>query len=70
MYDAAGEVAGMRITSSSMCKPVDEYYQFYKRAMLFTPKLEGFRLELAPSVKPEDVRIVKSDTTSFSYSCN
>jgi hypothetical protein len=70
MYDAKGVVSGMRITSSSACKPVDEYYQFFKRSMLFSPRLEGLWLELAPSVKPEDVRIVKSDITNFSYSCN
>ncbi len=69
MYDASGAISGMRITKSSECKPVDEYYQMFKRSMLFSPKLEDIRIELAPSVKPEDVHIIKSDSTSFSFNC-
>jgi hypothetical protein len=69
LYSATGDVTGIRITKSSACKPVDEYYQYFKRSMMFSPKLEGMRVELAPNVKPEDVRIIRSDTTNFNFSC-
>jgi hypothetical protein len=69
MYDANGAVSGMRITQSSECKPVDEYYQMFKRSMLFSPKLEDIRIEMADGVKPEDIRIIKSDSTNFSFNC-
>lgn len=69
LYDSNGAIVGMRIVKSSTCKPVDEYYQIFKRATLFNPKLTDTHVELAPSVKPEDVRIVKSDSTSFTVHC-
>jgi hypothetical protein len=69
LYDVNGSVSGMRITRSSDCKPVDEYYQMFKRSMLFSPKLEDIRVELAEGVKPQDIRIIKSDSTNFSFNC-
>jgi hypothetical protein len=69
LYDVSGTVSGMRITRSSDCKPVDEYYQMFKRSMLFSPKLEDIRVELAEGVKPQDIRIIKSDSTNFSFNC-
>jgi hypothetical protein len=69
LYDAAGSVTGMRITQSSSCKPVDEYYQMFKRSMLFSPKLENIRVELAEGIKTDDVRIIRSDSTSFNFTC-
>jgi hypothetical protein len=70
IYAANGDVIGMRITQSSTCKPIDEVYQIFKRSMIFTPRLEGMHVELDPGVRPEDVRIIKSDITNYAYSCN
>ncbi len=68
-YQSDGTLSGMRIIKSSSCKPVDEYYQMFKRSMLFSPKLEDVRAELAEGVRPEDVRLIKTGQTNFSLVC-
>lgn len=77
LYDADGQLVGMRVTKSTGCKPLDEYLLLSQRKfrMVFHKPGQsdidgGLRAELAPGTAKGAVRIVKPDGTSLSMGCN
>lgn len=76
LYDADGMLAGLRLTRSSGCKPLDEATLLGQRRFKLAfhkdgvPDLDETRLELRAGVNRDDVRIVKAGRTSLSLGCN
>lgn len=76
LYDANGNLAGIRMTSSTGCTPLDEDMLISQRKFILAfhtegkPDLDNIHLELAPGVDPDSVRIVKQSSTSISMGCN
>ena len=75
LYDTRGMLAGMRLTRSTGCKPLDEDALLSRRQfrMAFhkedVPDLDGIHAEVAPGTDPNAVRIVKASGTSLSIGC-
>lgn len=75
LYDAAGNLIGMRMTQSTGCKLLDEHLLLGQRhfKLVFHKEgegdLDGIRAELAPGVDAAKIRIVKPDRTSVSFGC-
>lgn len=76
IYDAKGELSGMRLTKSTGCAPIDEHLLLSQRrfrTMFHKPgqsDLDGIFLEVRKGVDPAMVRIVKASGTNFSLGCN
>jgi len=76
LCDADGMLAGMRVTKSTGCKPLDEYLLLSQRKFILMfhedgkPDLDKVHVELAPGTPPGAVRIVKADGTSLSMGCS
>lgn len=76
LYDADGGLAGVRLTRSSGCAPLDEHVLLSHRKfrMVFhkdgVPDLDGIHLELRQGIDPAAVRIVKAGGTNLSRGCN
>lgn len=75
LYDASGNLVGLRMTKSTGCKPLDESTLLGQRHFKLAfhkpgvPDLDRTRLELANGVNPDDVRIVKSSETNLGLGC-
>ena len=76
LYDAGGNLVGMRMTRSTGCKPLDEHMLLSQRDFKLAfhkptgGDLDGIRAEVAAGVDPAKVRIVKPDGTSVSFGCH
>ena len=76
LYDIDGMLAGMRVTRSTGCKPLDEYLLLSQRKFIMAfhtegkPDIDNVHLELAPGTPRDVVRIVKADGTSLDMGCN
>ena len=75
LYDARGMLAGIRMTKSTGCKPLDESTLLGQRRFKLVfhkddrPDLDGIHLEVKPGVDPAGVRIVKESGTSITLGC-
>jgi len=76
LYDIDGNLAGMRMTKSTGCKPLDESLLLGQRKFILAfhkdgqPDLDNIHAEVAPGIDRNGVRIVKKDGTSLSLGCN
>lgn len=76
LYDPDGMLVGVRSVKSTGCKPLDEHMLLGQRhfTQVFTkegqPDLDNIKVELAPGVAKDAVRIVKHGSTSVSIGCN
>ena len=76
IYDASGNLVGLRLTKSTGCKPLDESSLLGHRHFRLAfhsdgkPDLDDIHAEVAAGVNPDAVRIVKRDGTSLSLGCN
>jgi hypothetical protein len=75
LYDPEGMLAGVRMTRSTGCKPLDESLLPGQRHFRLAfhadgkPDLDDIHAELGPGVNPDQVRIVKASQTSVSMGC-
>ena len=75
LYDPKGMLAGVRMTRSTGCKPLDESLLLGQRRFRLAfhaddkPDLDDIHAELGPGVNPDQVRIVKASQTSVSMGC-
>lgn len=76
IYDASGNLVGLRLTKSTGCKPLDESSLLGHRHFRLAfhrdgkPDLDDIHAEVAPGVNPDSVWIVKRDGTTLSLGCN
>lgn len=77
IYDADGQLVGLRMTKSTGCKPLDESMLLSQRKFKLTFHKDGqsdldgnIHAEVPAGVARDAVRIVKSDSTSLSMGCN
>jgi hypothetical protein len=76
LYDVDGNLAGMRMTKSTGCTPLDESLLLSQRKFILAfhkdgqQDLDNIHAEVAPGVDRGSVRIVKKDGTSVSLGCN
>lgn len=77
IYDADGQLVGLRMTKSTGCKPLDESMLISARKFrnaFHTPGKSdldgGLHAELAPGTPRDSVRIVKHDNTELQLGCN
>lgn len=75
LYDASGYLVGLRSTTSTGCKPLDEHMLLGHRHFrtIFSkdgaPDLDDIRVEVAPGTDRGAVRLVKTGETSVSFGC-
>ena len=77
IYDADGQLVGLRMTRSTGCKPLDESMLISQRKFKMAfhkagqSDLDGdLHAEVTAGTPREAVRIVKSDNTSLNLECN
>lgn len=75
LYDASGQLVGLRLTKSTGCKPLDESTLLGQRHFKLAfhhegqPDLDDIHAELAPGVSADAVRIIKRGGTSLNLGC-
>ena len=75
LYDPEGMLAGVRMVTSTGCKPLDEHLLLSERDFRTAfsqpgkPDLDDIRLEMAPGIPKDKVRIAKRGTTSATIGC-
>lgn len=77
LYDADGQLVGLRMTHSTGCKPLDESMLLSQRKFRLTFHKpgqsdldDGLHAELAAGVAKDAVRIVKQSSTELELGCN
>lgn len=77
IFDADGQLVGLRMTKSTGCKPLDESMLLSRRKFKMAFHQDGqsdldgnIHAEVSAGVARDGVRIVKSDSTSLSMGCN
>ena len=77
VYDADGQLVGMRMTHSTGCKPLDESLLLSQRKFKLAFHKPGqsdlddnIHAEIAPGAAKDAVRIIKSASTNLSMGCN
>lgn len=74
-YSADGMLVGIHSVVSTGCKPLDEHLLLSHRQFRMTfsepgkPDLDEARVELAPGISKDAVRLVKSGSTQVSIGC-
>ncbi len=75
LYHAGGYLVGLRSEKSTGCKPLDEHMLLGHRHFrtVFSkdgaPDLDDLRVELAPGINRDGVRLVKRGETTVSMGC-
>jgi hypothetical protein len=76
LYDARGFIAGVRVTRSTGCKPLDESIILGRKEFRQRfeeggkPSLDDYRLELRPGTDPAAARIVRhTDNLQIGMGC-
>ena len=75
LYDAGGYLVGIRTLKSTGCRPLDDHamlgHRHFRSAFSKggAPELDDIRIELAPGVSPDKVRLVKQGETQIGIGC-
>ena len=75
LFDTTGRLRGIRVTSSSGCRALDEYTLVSTRHFIRAMHRDGetdlgeFSLEVPAGISPEGVRVVHHNRTSNTIGC-